>query len=80
MGRVTVDFAERNGLGALDHVVTLPPGKSVYNPVRVIPDGDASEVVFTLRQRPGMTDVQFNQDADAVRADLDALKHILEAR
>lgn len=43
----------------LDHVVTLPSGKSVYNPLRVIPDGDVSEVVFTLRRQPGMTDEQF---------------------
>ena len=80
MGRVTVSFAERNDFGVLDHVVTLPSGDSVYNPLRVIPDGDASEVVFTLRRQPGMTDDQFNQDADAVRADLDSLKRVFEAR
>lgn len=79
MGRVTVSFAERNNFGVLDHVVTMPSGESVYNPLRVIPDGDASEVVFTLRRQPGMTDDQFNQDADAVRADLASLKRILEA-
>lgn len=80
MGRVTVSFAERNDFGVLDHVVTLPSGESVYNPLRVIPDGDASEVVFTLRRQPGMTDDQFDQDAAAVRADLDSLKRVLEAR
>lgn len=80
MGRITVEFVERNNLGVLDHFVTLPSGESVYNAVRVIADGDASEVVFTLRRQPGMTDSQFNQDADAVQADLEALKQILEAR
>lgn len=45
----------------------------------MIPDGDASEVVFTLRRRPGMTDDQFDQDADAVGVDLDTLKRVLEA-
>lgn len=79
MGRVTVRFAEHNTLGVLDHVVTLPSGDSVYNPLRVIPCGDASEVVFTLRRQPGMTDEQFDQDADAVRTDLGSLKRILEA-
>ena len=63
----------------LDHVVTLPSGDSVYNPLRVILDGDANEVVFTLRRRPGMTDEEFTQDADAVRADLNSLKRVLEA-
>lgn len=79
MGRVTVSFAEHNVFGVLDHVVTLPSGESVYNPLRVIAYGDASEVVFTLRRQPGMSDEQFNQDADAVRADLGSLKRVLEA-
>lgn len=80
MGRVTVTFAEHNDFGVLDHVVTLPSGESVYNPVRVIPDGDVSEVVFTLRQQSGMTEDQFDRDAEAVRADLATLKQVLEAR
>ena len=79
MGRVRVSFAEHNNPGVLDHVVTLPSGDSVYNPLRVIPDGDASEVVFTLQQRPGMTDEEFTQDVESVRADLVSLKRILEA-
>lgn len=79
MGRVMISFAERNPFGVLDHVVTLPTGETVYNPLRVLPHGDASEVVFTLRRQPGMTDEQFDQDAEAVRADLDSLKRILEA-
>lgn len=79
MGRVAVTFAERNNFGVLDHVVTLPSGESVYNPLRVIPFDDASEVVFTLRRRPEMTEQQFDRDADAVRADLATLKGVLEA-
>lgn len=79
MGRVTVSFAERNEFGVLDHVVTLPSGQRVYNPLRVIPAGDDSEVVFTLRRQPGMSDRQFDDDTDAVRADLDRLKRVLEA-
>jgi hypothetical protein len=78
MGRVTIRFVERNGFGVLDHVVTLPSGESVYNPMRVIPDGDGCEVVFTLRRQPDMTDDQFDQDAEAVRADLESLKRVLE--
>lgn len=78
MGRVTVEFVPENAFGVLDHVVTLPNGLSVYNPLRVIPDGDGCEVVFTLRRQPGMTDDEFHQDADAVRADLETLKRVLE--
>jgi hypothetical protein len=80
MGRVVVTFAESNEYGVLDHDVTLPSGETVYNPMRVIPDGDDSEVVFTIRRRPGMTDDDFDRDASAVQADLLTLKNLLEGR
>ncbi|SHK59450.1 Chloramphenicol 3-O-phosphotransferase [Actinacidiphila paucisporea] len=79
MGRVTVTFTPRNPLGVLDHDVTLPTGETVHNPVRVLPDGPASEVVFTIRHLPAMTDEEFDRDAATVAADLDRLKHVLEA-
>lgn len=78
MGRVTFTFAPRNDFGVLDHDVTLPSGEKVYNPLRVIRDGDGCEVVFTLRQRPEMTDEEFERDADAVARDLSKLKSLLE--
>jgi hypothetical protein len=34
-----VRFAPGNEFGVLDHVVALPSGESVYNPMRVIPAG-----------------------------------------
>lgn len=80
MGRVVVTFAESNEYGVLDHDVTLPSGETVYNPMRVIPDGDDSEVVFTIRRQPGMTDDDFDRDASAVQADLLTLKNLLEGR
>ena len=78
MGRVGITFTPRNDFGVLDHDVTLPSGETVYNPVRVIRDGGGCEVVFTLRQRPGMTDRDFERDAEAVAADLAALKSLVE--
>jgi hypothetical protein len=53
MGRVVVEFASLNEYGVLDHIVVLPNGDRIYNPMRVIPHGDVSEVVFTLRRQPG---------------------------
>ncbi|WP_052850593.1 SRPBCC family protein [Streptomyces avicenniae] len=79
MGRVVVAFAPRNTLGVFDHDVTLPSGEKVYNPVRVIAEGPGSEVVFTLRRRPGMSDADFTRDADTVAADLARLKGLLES-
>jgi len=78
MGRVTFTFTPRNDLGVLDHDVTLPSGETVYNPLRVIRDGDGCEVIFSLRQRPGMSDEEFDRDADAVANDLAALKSLVE--
>lgn len=79
MGRVTVTFTPPNDLGVLDHDVTLPSGETVHNPVRVIADGTASEVVFTLRRQPGTTDADFERDAGMVAADLARLKELLES-
>lgn len=80
MGRVGVAFAPRNAYGILDHDVTLPSGETFSNPVRVIVDGSACEVVFTLRRQPGMGDADFARDADAVSADLARLKRVIEGR
>lgn len=79
MGRVLVRFVPVNEYGVLDHDVVLPDGTTTTNPVRVLADGAGSEVVFTLRRRPGTTDEAFAADAHAITADLDTLKRVLEA-
>jgi hypothetical protein len=79
MGRITFAFAPRNDFGVLDHDVTMPSGEVVHNPMRVLADGSGSEVVFTLRRRPEMSDDEFELDAAAVLADLVALKRVVEA-
>ncbi len=78
MGRVTIRFADANPYGVLDHAVTLPSGETVVNPMRVVPNGDGSEVLFTVFQRPGVSDQELAADVQAVRRDLDALKALLE--
>ena len=79
MGRVEVSFVRSNALGVLDHRVTLPSGESFCNPMRVLPDDEGSEVVFTLRRRDGQSYEEFCADVEAVETDLAALKHTLEA-
>jgi hypothetical protein len=59
MGTVKVKFAEKNQFGVLDHDVTLPSGVKVYNPMRVFPNDDGSELVFTLYRRPDVSDQEF---------------------
>jgi hypothetical protein len=78
-GRAGLAFAPRNEYGVLDHEVTMPSGETVYNPMRVIPDGTGCEVVFTLRRLPDMSDEDFARDAGLVAADLARLKQVLES-
>jgi hypothetical protein len=78
MGTITITFADPNTFGVLDHDVTLPSGEVFDNPMRVIPNNDGSEVVFTLYKRTGVTDEEFEKDAQTITKDLQALKEILE--
>ena len=75
MGTVGVRFCPRNEFGVLDHVVRLPDGTEVLNPMRVVPWDDAAEVVFSVRPREG---VDTDTDAAAVAADLETLRRVLE--
>lgn len=77
-GAVKVKFADKNKFGILDHDVTLASGVRVYNPMRVFPNGDGSELVFTLYWRTGMSEQMFVEDAKAVTKDLQELKALLE--
>ena len=78
MGEVRVRFAAKNRFGVLDHVVTLPSGTKVNNPMRVFPNGEGSELVFTLYRQPDVSDEEFSEDRQAIENDLDTLKDILE--
>lgn len=78
MGRIVIEFAERNTLGVLDHTVTTPDGARFYNPVRVTECGSGSEIVFMLRRSAGVTDESFRADQATVLADLQRLKAIVE--
>jgi hypothetical protein len=78
MGKVKVHFAEKNKFGIVDHDVTLPSGEVSYNPLRVVKNGEGSEVIFTLYRRPNMSETAFENDANAVTKDLQKLKQILE--
>ena len=77
-GSVKIRFAEKNDFGVLDHYVKLSSGVEVYVPMRVVPNGSGSEVIFTLFKMPDMTDEQFAKDAGMVERDLKTLKSVLE--
>jgi hypothetical protein len=79
-GPVRIRFSERNGFGILDHWVSIKPGPEIHIPMRVIPNGGGSDLVFTLFRLPGMSDQKFAADAEWVMRDLAALKNLLEAQ
>ena len=77
-GRVRIKFVAKNEFGVLDHHVTLEQGVEIMVPMRVVPNGSGSEVVFTLFQWPNMSEEKFAEDARLVERDLRALKKVLE--
>ena len=48
------------------------------DPMRVFPNNDGSELVFTLYRRPDVSDQEFAEDAKSVERDLVKLKTWLE--
>lgn len=77
-GDVTIKWAPPNNFYILDHHVIFPNGETVFNAMRIVPNNKGCEFVFTLFQRPGRTEADFEEDAGLVKADLETLKRIME--
>lgn len=77
-GNVKIKFVGDNAFGVMDHDVELESGRIVHNPMRVVPNEDGSEFIFTLLRQQDMTDEQFIADKQAVEKDLATLKALLE--
>lgn len=78
LGSAEISFADANPFGVLDHVIRTEDGAEFRNPMRVIPNGEGSELQFTLFKLPAVSDEQFADDQAMVRRDLDGLKALLE--
>lgn len=78
LGKIKVRFAPPNELGVADHDVIFETGVVVHNPIRVVPNGTGSTVIFTLMRLPGVSEQEFNEDAQTVEKDLTTLKALLE--
>lgn len=79
LGTVLLEFCADNPFGVLDHAVTLPGGQRQNNPMRVVANGEGSELLFTVFQTEGMSDEAFVKDIQAVTRDLKTIKSLLEA-
>lgn len=78
-GPMRIKFVGQNEFGVLDHYVSPTPGLEILSPMRVVPNGSGSEVIFTLLQLPNMSDEKYAEDVRLVEHDLRTLKNILEA-
>ena len=47
--------------------------------MRVVPNGQGSEVIFTVFQQPGMSDERLAVDIRLVKQDLGELKRLMES-
>ena len=77
-GKVRIKFVPKNPYGVLDHDVRLESGVTIHNPMRVVPNGEGSEFIFTVIRQPGLSDETFAADKAAVERDLQTLKALLE--
>jgi uncharacterized protein YndB with AHSA1/START domain len=78
-GPMTVSFPTPNPYGIVDHTVhPADDSPATYVPMRVLINGTGTEILFTLFQKPGVTDRTFTTDAETVMLDLHRLKSLLE--
>jgi hypothetical protein len=77
-GPMPVRFSGKNPYGILDHWVSPKSGPGIHIPMRVIANGEGSELLFTLFRQPDMDDRKFDADAEWVMRDLEKAKRILE--
>lgn len=78
LGNIRIKFPPQNDFRVIDHDVTLPNGDVITNPMRIIPNNQGCEFIFTLFRRPGVTENDFNKDVKSVTKDLQKLKEIME--
>lgn len=79
-GPMKVRFSAPNEYGILDHTVITESGTEYYVPMRVVPNGPGSQIIFTLFRHADMPSKKFAEDAEWVARDLRALKDLLEAQ
>jgi uncharacterized protein YndB with AHSA1/START domain len=77
-GGIRVFFAPYNHFGVMDHRVHPDGAAEVHVPLRVIANGEGSEVQLTLFRQPGMDDEAFARDRRWIRSDLAKLKALAE--
>lgn len=73
-----VRFTAPNTFGVLDHAVFVPGEEILFSPMRVVANGEGSELIFTFFQRVETSHEQFDSTLEWIRVDLLALASVLE--
>ena len=76
-GDAKLKFQENEKLGILDHVFQDPDGKWDV-PMRVVANGEFSEVVITLFKPPNFTDELFEERAKEIEGIMQKMKEAIE--
>tara|TARA_B110000263_G_C15257967_1_gene487394 strand:- start:145 stop:486 length:342 start_codon:yes stop_codon:yes gene_type:complete len=77
-GSSKLKFYQNKSLGILDHQYI--DEESHWNiPMRIIPNGNFSEVIITLKKPKELSDLQFNQRVSKISSIVTSLKKILES-
>ena len=77
-GKSKVKFNQNKSLGILDHQY-VDEESSWNTQMRVIPNGDFSEVVITLKKPKQLSDFQFNQRVLKINSIVTSMKNMLES-
>ena len=77
-GKSKVKFNQNKFLGILDHEY-IDEESSWNIPMRIIPNGDFSEVIIILKKPEQLTDFQFDQRVEKISNLATSMKKILES-
>ncbi|KKB76952.1 hypothetical protein VW35_16320 [Devosia soli] len=75
-----IRFTPPNDYGVLDHAIFVPGEALLWTPMRVVPNEEGTELLFTFLARPGMSEDMFDSAIEWITTDFLMLKSILEAR
>jgi len=77
-GKSKLKFNENKSLGILDHKF-IDEESSWDVPMRVVSNGNFSEVLITLNKPEEITDEQFNQRVSEINEMVNSMKNIIES-
>ena len=79
-GPITIRFTPQNDFGVMDHFVDTGDGREIHVPLRVVQNGDGTEVMLTLYRQPGMSEERYAADIKLINRDLRSLKALIESQ